>query len=66
MTLGGSFHGKALSGGLKNHFAHSHRSQICWFEAGFSKSAPPFAFPLILVAGLLLTTAIAGFGPFRD
>jgi len=33
---------------------------------GFSKGAPPFAFPLVLVAGLLLTTAIGGFRAFRD
>jgi len=34
--------------------------------AGFSKNVSPFVLPSILVAGLLLTTAIGGFGAFRD
>jgi hypothetical protein len=34
--------------------------------AAFSKSSPPFTLPFLLVAGLLLTTAIGGFGAFRD
>jgi hypothetical protein len=33
---------------------------------GFSKDAPPFVLPSILVGGLLLTTAIGGLGAFRD
>jgi hypothetical protein len=34
--------------------------------AGFSKNVPPLVLPLTVAAGLLLTTAIGGFGAFRD